>query len=375
MAEIIDGYKINLDEIKTKDKNYLTHGIHPYPAKYIPQIPASLIKYLNLLPGSTVLDPFCGSGTTLLEANINGLNAYGIDTNPIACLVSKVKTSIISEEQAEMLRSIRDSILSYKRDMIEDSMLPNFKNRDHWFQTNVLYELTYIKNVISQEKDELLNNILKVTLSAIIVKVSNQESDTRWVAKDKKIDDRYAINEYCKKLEQIIGSLRLLSSYKLGNTKVYCSDSQNQAFIQDESIDCAITSPPYMNSYDYYLYHKLRMFWLDYNHYDVQNAEIGSRNKHCDNGASSEDYYTSIGNVCEQVYSKLRRHGYFCIVIGDSIKDKKVILMNEVYEKILTSKGFQLQECFSFNQRKYTKAFTPNIKTQEKQTHIMIFKK
>ena len=59
-------YRIDLDAVTTREKQALTHNIHPYPAKYIPQIPGSLLDYLDLPSRSTVLDPFCGSGTTLL---------------------------------------------------------------------------------------------------------------------------------------------------------------------------------------------------------------------------------------------------------------------------------------------------------------------
>src|SRR5438067_5296644 len=71
---------------------YLTHGLHPYPAKYIPQIPNTLIKTLSYA-GETVADIFCGSGTTLVEALMLGRNALGIDANPLACLISDAKTT------------------------------------------------------------------------------------------------------------------------------------------------------------------------------------------------------------------------------------------------------------------------------------------
>src|SRR5580700_1541342 len=71
---------------------YLTHGLHPYPAKFIPQIPERLIRELSD-EGDTVADVFSGSGTTLVEALILNRNAIGIDANPLACLITKAKTT------------------------------------------------------------------------------------------------------------------------------------------------------------------------------------------------------------------------------------------------------------------------------------------
>ena len=68
------------------------HSIHPYPAKFIPEIPRHLIESLPIPKDTAILDPFCGSGVTLVEAQIRGLKSVGIDLNPIACLISKVKT-------------------------------------------------------------------------------------------------------------------------------------------------------------------------------------------------------------------------------------------------------------------------------------------
>ena len=81
---------------------YLTHGLHPYPAKYIPQIPAALIRELSNT-GDAVADIFCGSGTTLVEALLAGRNAIGIDANPLACLISKAKTTVFRSGDKDTL--------------------------------------------------------------------------------------------------------------------------------------------------------------------------------------------------------------------------------------------------------------------------------
>lgn len=368
-------YRIDLDAVTTREKQALTHNIHPYPAKYIPQIPGSLLDYLDLPRRSVVLDPFCGSGTTLLEAAVRGYDAVGVDSNPIATLISRTKCTPLSPEQRAHAAAVLDRLALYAPDRDLPSVIPDFLNRNHWFQANMQKELGYIKALIQTVSDPQTADLLNTAFSAIIVKASNQESDTRWRAKDKHLPDGFAIEEFGKKASDLLRRVGGLEAYQLGTVTVKTQDSRALDFMDDGSVQCAVTSPPYMNSFDYYLYHKLRMYWLGYNHYEVQEAEIGSRNKHCDHGGGTQLYVDSISQVVEQVRRKLVPAGCFCVVIGDSIYKGELIHMDDIYRVIAQRTGFIVREVFSFDQRKYTRAFTPNLKTAEKKSHIMIFQK
>ena len=80
--------------IISKHQSYLTHGVHKFPAKFFPELPRYLIsKYSKL--GDVVLDPMCGSGTTLLESILQNRHAIGVDIDPIAKMISRVKTTPI----------------------------------------------------------------------------------------------------------------------------------------------------------------------------------------------------------------------------------------------------------------------------------------
>src|SRR5438132_4454190 len=82
--------------------SYLTHGLHPYPAKFIPQIPNALIQEFSSV-GDTIGDIFCGSGTTLVEGLLLKRNVVGVDANPLACLISEAKTTRFHEGDKEAL--------------------------------------------------------------------------------------------------------------------------------------------------------------------------------------------------------------------------------------------------------------------------------
>ena len=100
----IEIFESNYSELKNIDWNFLNvtqdalSNIHPYPARFIPEIPRALISVLGCNENCVIMDPFCGSGTTLLEAQRAGYEAVGVDLNPIACLISRVKTNSLPQE-------------------------------------------------------------------------------------------------------------------------------------------------------------------------------------------------------------------------------------------------------------------------------------
>ena len=83
IAKAFQGINWSFSDAET---GFLTHGLHPYPAKFIPQIPGYCIRLLSA-PGELVLDPFGGSGTTALEAIRLGRRALSIDANPVGTLI------------------------------------------------------------------------------------------------------------------------------------------------------------------------------------------------------------------------------------------------------------------------------------------------
>ena len=96
------------------DTSYLTHSLHPYPAKFPPQLPHAILEKFGVV-GQTVLDPFCGSGTTLVEARIMGFNAIGVDVNGLSSLLSKVKSTPLSIEEIELAQTFINSISAVEK--------------------------------------------------------------------------------------------------------------------------------------------------------------------------------------------------------------------------------------------------------------------
>ncbi len=128
--------------IATSNVAYMNHGLHEFPAKFIPQIPKWAIRKYSK-EGQTVLDPMCGSGTSLVEARLNSRSSYGIDIEPLACLISKVKGNPLDVEK---LRREHHRLLDHVRNGArQDIAPPDFPNRDYWFRPEVTRSLAILK--------------------------------------------------------------------------------------------------------------------------------------------------------------------------------------------------------------------------------------
>jgi len=358
---------------------YLTHNFHTYPAKFIPQIPKSTIKALTK-EGDIILDPFCGCGTTLVEAKLLNRNAIGVDLNPIATLVSKAKTYKIKEEQINftqnLLTEIKKDISKFynKNKVCIIYEIPSFNNINHWFQSNVLNELGIIKAHIDKVNDENFRNYLYTAFSSIIVSVSNQESDTRFAAINKDIKPFRTFFEFSRKIEdmnnRIIEFSRKASD---SDIKIFTADTQNMKFLKDNSVDHIVTSPPYANTYDYYLYHKFRMYWLGYDVKSVQDNEIGSRNRHSSKKEDISTFKEGLSNCLKEMSRVLKKDKFAVIVIGDSVIRGKLIRANDLMKEIASKNNFRFIKEISYNLKENSRMFNPKFTNGDKLEHIMFF--
>lgn len=201
--------------------NSTTNTIHPYPAKFIPQIPRHFIEQFSE-PGDTIYEPFLGSGTTAVEANILGRDAIGNDVNELAVLISKVKTTPISTKRLLTLNSLLNKIY-YRIDLLHSGkkngiVKPDIVNLDLWFVDFAINEIVIIKEEIERLSDKDLIDFCFVALSGIIVTVSRQDSDTRYVRVPKTIKQFDTFNKFSSQLNKLrkimIASSKLIENGK-----------------------------------------------------------------------------------------------------------------------------------------------------------------
>ncbi|MDI6881174.1 MAG: DNA methyltransferase, partial [Desulfitobacteriaceae bacterium] len=150
---------------------YLSHRFHSYPARFIPQIPKTFIK-LFTKKVDTVVDPFCGCGTTLVEAFLTQRNSIGNDFNPLACLITKVKTRLISDDKLAKLNvkiyKIKRYVDSDRRRYEYRKKLPK-RNISNLFNRDMINELCMVKEGLDDIKDdEAIYELGLVALSGAI---------------------------------------------------------------------------------------------------------------------------------------------------------------------------------------------------------------
>ena len=322
---------------------YLTHGIHSHPAKFIPQIPRYFItKYSKL--GEAVLDPFYGSGTTLLEAMMTGRNALGIDINPLARLITKVKTtpietSKLNKEKKKLLENIRACDNNNLK-------IPDFPNRCHWYEPEAEIELAKIKKCIGRYKkrDKDLYDFFRVTFSTIVRSASNADPAISKPTKTKRMRkllkkgrDFSIVENFEKQLETNIKAMAKLNDeihrqknffgIKLGKVKLIGEDAQCTK-LPEESVDLIITSPPFINAQNYYRTFKLQLFWLELiNPYDVGNFQrgfIGSNNVPVKKYKELHLFgYDDLDKTIKKIYKRDRKRAY---IVYKYFKDMKQVI-------------------------------------------------
>jgi DNA modification methylase len=366
-----------------RDKNTLTHGLHPYPAKFIPHIPRELLRMYGH-EGAVVWDPMVGSGTTLVEASVAGMPSIGTDINPIATLVARAKTQLLDHEavqqvdavreQCEVLAALLESDPSAAPRLVFDCELPDIPNRDHWFHRQTSRELVMVmRSIEALATVEAARDLCCAAMSAVLVAVSYQDSETRWRATVRPWLPAEAVGRFLGRLVSSVAAVEEYADKARARVEV-CTIDARDAPLKESSVDLVVTSPPYANSHDYYLYNKLRMFWLGYDVRSVQESEIGSRNRHSDKKESIETYFSSLAGVLARVQHVLRPDGRAILVVGDAVIRGEFFDMSEKIPEVASRVGLELEFATAFEHRRFNSAFRRGFGTKHhKQTRVLVF--
>lgn len=337
-------------------------GIHPYPAKFIAELPRALLDILPIPPDTAVLDPFCGSGTTLVECQRRGIPSVGIDLNPIACLITRVKISPHSGN----LRETADTVVTLARDMgeIETPQIPNL---NHWFNKQVQIALSALSRAIVV-MPSVHQDALRLALSSIIVRVSNQESDTRYAAIENNIAIEDVFLAFSRAAASICDALHG-RNYPLAPATIFESDTLTfDPVCVSNKIGMVITSPPYPNAYEYWLYHKYRMYWLGFDPISVKKREIGARAHFFKrNHHTADDFAKQMAQTFDLIRKVLVPDGYVCIIIGRSRIHGCIVDNAHLVRKAACAAGFEQifvsERTLSPNRKSFNLSHA-NIKTE-----------
>jgi len=373
MIDVEESYPSILNKVNwnfKEVKNNALHSIHPYPAKFIPNIPRALIKSLPIPKGSIILDPFCGSGVTLTEAQDAGIESIGVDLNPIACLLSRVKTNPLPPDFLTTAYNIAKDIKSFTGDVL----IPAIPNLDHWFKKDVQRSLTLIINSINQIENENVADALRFCVSSIIVKVSNQESDTRYAAINKSYTGNDTLAFFLQKVVRL-NEIKHATTYKAISTVLNKNSLNLNQNDLKKPIGLVITSPPYPNAYEYWLYHKYRMWWLGFDPISVKDQEIGARAHYFKKNHQTEfDFISQMENLFDFFSKSCIKDGFVTFIIGRSKIHGRIIENEKIIKDAGEKFGFTHVDSIERTINSSRKSFNLSH-ARIKQEHLVVLQK
>lgn len=388
-----------IPELNNADR--FTHLIHTYPAKLLAHIPYFFLNNsIFSKPGDNVLDPFCGSGTVLLESILSGRNAYGVDANPLARLISRVKISNLNADQLEIeFKHLKKSII---KSTSNDYSHPDVVNIDYWFLPHIKDQLSEILASVKKIKTPMVRDFFLVCFSNCSKKVSladprvsvpvklkyeHYPKDHPFRAQNlRKLEELKTVNVLDKFSMVVSENLRRFRSYNsiesnLGNgelvsnnaKKILCPSDNGFNGMKEESVDLIITSPPYAGAQKYVRASSLNLGWTELaKSSDLRKLDklsIGRENYRkyeysapIETGIDEADkllkdiyvvnplrahiasnYLVEMRIALEETVKTLKVGGHFVLVAANNQVCKKEFRTQEYLRKIAESLGLKLE--------------------------------
>jgi len=257
--------------------------VHPFPARMAPEIATDHLKVREDGTALSILDPMCGSGTVLSVAAERGHHAIGFDVDPLAVMMTRVATRPITtapllERATELVATAQASTVRKPR--WDDKQTQDFAK--FWFGNKQRVALNRLSLALDDIEDEDARETMQIALSRIIVTKSPKASlaaDTSHSRPHRTITNS-SYDVYDGFLRSVRELTRLLDKRDMpGSAQAFRGDSRGLANVADNSIDLAITSPPYLNAIDYLRGHKLSLIWLGHTIpelRDIRSNSIGA---------------------------------------------------------------------------------------------------
>jgi len=359
----------------SEDTKYMTHGLHPYPARMIPQVARKLILRYSK-PEDLVWDPFCGSGTALVESMLTGRNSIGTDLNPFAVFLSRVKTTPLDPE---VLRRANE-VLSRQIDIVREESrgtieIPEMHNVDLWFKQYVQADLAVIKTAISQLDNTEVRDFFRLCLAHTARETSNLKKSEFKVVRMKEPElEQFSPDVYAVFRANVRRCIPLMRSfYKalpegVRIPQVIYSDNRT-VDIDEESVDLIVTSPPYgdhSTTVAYGQFSKYPAHWISLDYDDIRSVDrrgLGGRARrefepsalgsplldetykmvHANNPKRAKEFYNffyDYSESLESMYKKLKSGGHACIVIGNRLMARVRIPTDRITAELGESRGF-----------------------------------
>lgn len=309
-------------------------NLHFHPGRFISQIPATLIGRLSK-PGDVVLDPYCGSGTTLVEAQRLGRHAIGIDVNPTSILISRAKLIPTRHMRiSKLLRAHLNRFLDMHSALgtgvptpLVD--IPASVQLSKWYHPSTAAQLIEIWAYITNTRG-VTKRLMEFAFSSILMPACSETRHWGYVCDNTKpIELRHidAISLFCNSVKKIDtayanrdANLSPDTPFPLPRSDVYQGNTAKvMSTFPDSSVELVVTSPPYFGVVDYIKAQRLSMEWFGHDINTYRNTETGARSKRHRATAYAE-YIAELNCVLREIARLLKPGGVLALLVGQSAR-------------------------------------------------------
>jgi SAM-dependent methyltransferase len=301
----------------------LTHGFHSYAGRLHPSIARGAIGRFTP-PGSTVLDPFCGSGTVLVEALVAGRRGIGIDASPLAAMLARVRTRRMPEGwRRDLVRRAKDvaSEVGAAARGRQRPSLPRWAGEElQRFHPHVAMELFGLRaRVMDTPDNEPHGEALRLCLSSLLVKLMRSGPQAPRDGLEKRIARGMPSRMFAEKAEELtagLAELGLVTPEGTPGAEVILGDAREYPDLPSRSVDLVLTSPPYAGVYDYADQHAVRFRWLGLAIDELRGRQLGERRA---GGAQRAAWQEGRRRWLVEMGRVLRPGGSAVLVVGDGV--------------------------------------------------------
>lgn len=326
------------------------HGFHSYPARMHPLTAARLIEALSA-PGDLVLDPFCGSGTVLVEARRRGRRGLGYDVNPLSSELTWLKTlgpddAWITRLQAE---AARVSAHADERRQRKAGATRRYGERDRAeLAPHVLLELDGLRDGISKAPPGDVRRALFLVLSALLTKMSQRAGDSAGRPTEKRVAPGFPSRFFLQKAGELGRKLaEYRESLPEGAPPARCTlgDARKLPGLEPRGVALVVSSPPYPGVYDYVSHHDDRLRWLGLSSERFAELEIGSRRELSEEsfGKALSRWERDLSATLTALCGGMAPGGNVVLLIADSTLAGKALFAERVVEKAAPGAGLALR--------------------------------
>ncbi len=335
------------------------HGFHSYPARLHPSTARRLVEAFSPASGR-VLDPFCGSGTVLVEARQAARHVFGIDANPLAVELSSLKSRGATPKFLEDLLAAAAATSEHAeaRRLAKSGPTRRYGSADREvYDAHVLLELDGLRDGISKVKSHEVQRALWLVLSAALTKVSKRQGDTAPRTRPVRLAGGFTIRFFetkARDLARRLGEFSVLVPPDAPPAKCAVGDARDLSQIEPASLDLIVSSPPYPGVYDYFDHHELRLRWLGLDEKQFEATEIGARRRLSGIGFESavQRWESELGACLEAFRDALAARGSVALVIADSVLGGHALYADEAV-RVLASRHGLVLACLASQERPY----------------------